>query len=144
MDVRIDPAREEDSPAIVALLAQHQLPCDGVRDRIDSTVVARDDGRVVATAALEIYGDGVLLRSVAVAPDVQGRGVGRDVIRAVLRMAKQRCAPAAYLLTTTAPDYFPRFGFERIARTDVPPLVRTSIEFTSACPATAVVMRCRL
>jgi len=45
------------------------------------------------------------------------------------------------LLTTTAADFFPKFGFEPIARADVPASVQSSIEFTSACPATATVMR---
>ena len=38
-------------------------------------------------------------------------------------------------LTTTADGYFPRFGFERIERSQVPATVRESVEFTSACPA---------
>jgi amino-acid N-acetyltransferase len=46
-----------------------------------------------------------------------------------------------YLLTTTAERYFPKFGFERIERRDVPETVQASVEFTSACPASAVVMR---
>lgn len=144
MHIRIEPAAADDAPAIVALLIQHRLPADGVGNRIDTTVVARHDGRLVGTAALEPYADGVLLRSVAVAPEYQNCGVGRDLMSAALRLARDRSATAAYLLTTTAPDYFPRFGFERIERTDVPPLVRASTEFTSACPASAVVMRCRL
>jgi amino-acid N-acetyltransferase len=45
------------------------------------------------------------------------------------------------LLTTTAERYFPRFGFERVDRKDVPESVRASVEFTSACPSSAIVMR---
>ena len=45
-----------------------------------------------------------------------------------------------YLLTTTAEDFFPRFGFSRITRQEVPESVRASVEFRSACPASAVVM----
>jgi amino-acid N-acetyltransferase len=49
-----------------------------------------------------------------------------------------------FLLTTTAEKFFPRFGFEQIAREDVPPSVQASVEFTSACPTSAIVMRKRL
>ena len=49
--------------------------------------------------------------------------------------------PSIYLLTTTAERYFPKFGFEPVARADVPATVQTSIEFTSACPSSATVMR---
>jgi N-acetylglutamate synthase-like GNAT family acetyltransferase len=38
-------------------------------------------------------------------------------------------------------DYFPNFGFEKIDRSVVPKSVQASVEFTSACPSTAVVMR---
>ena len=65
----------------------------------------------------------------------------RDLTHAAIRLAKELNVPALFLLTTTAERYFPQFGFERIARTDVPATVQTSIEFTSACPASAAVMR---
>ena len=45
-----------------------------------------------------------------------------------------------YLLTETAAEFFPRFGFRPIARDTVDPAVRASVEFTSACPDTALVM----
>ena len=50
-------------------------------------------------------------------------------------------APQAFLLTTTAERFFPKFGFERIERTDVPASLQASIEFRSACPSSAIVMR---
>ena len=144
MNARIDAATADDLPLVLALLEQNRLPVDGLRDHIATTLVARREGRVVGSAALETYADGVLLRSVAVAPDQQHRGLGDELTRAALRLARTLRAPAVYLLTTTAEAYFPRFGFERIGRSDVPAAVQTSVEFTSACPASAVVMRLQL
>jgi amino-acid N-acetyltransferase len=46
-----------------------------------------------------------------------------------------------FLLTTTAEDYFARLEFERVTRAEVPPGVANSLEFTSACPASAAVLR---
>lgn len=143
-DAIIERARPEDAAAVLRLLETNQLPVDGVRERIDTTMVARVQDRVVGSAALETYADGVLLRSVAVAPERRGRGLGRDLTGAALRLAEGLRAPAVYLLTTTAESYFPKFGFERIARDQVPPGVQASIEFTSACPSSATVMRKRL
>ena len=37
-----------------------------------------------------------------------------------------------------------RFGFEQIDRAQVPPSLRESEEFQSACPASAIVMRKQL
>jgi amino-acid N-acetyltransferase len=91
-----------------------------------------------------MYADGALLRSVAVAPALQGHHLGRELTGAAIRLAEERRVPAIYLLTTTAERYFPKFGFERIERGDVPATVQASVEFTSACPASATVMRKRL
>ncbi len=95
----------------------------------------------MGSAALEVYADGALLRSVAVAPELQRGGVGRQLTEAAIARARELRMPALYLLTTTAEMYFPRFGFERIERSEVPESVRASVEFTSACPASAIVMR---
>ena len=77
----------------------------------------------------------------AVAPELQGHGIGRELTDAAIRLADDLHLPAIYLLTTTAERFFPKFGFERIARADVPASVQASVEFTSACPSSATVMR---
>jgi amino-acid N-acetyltransferase len=144
MDTRIERARPEDTPDILRLLERNHLPLDGLLDHLTTTVVARQRERVIGSAALEVYPDGALLRSVAVAPDAHGLGLGHALTGAAIGMAEDVGAPAIYLLTTTAERFFPKFGFERITRVEVPASVQTSIEFTSACPASAVVMRKRL
>ena len=141
MTTTIERAGTADVPAILALLEQNRLPLDGLTDHVATALIARVDGRVVGSAALETYADGVLLRSVAVAPHLQHQGLGRQLTDAALRLASEMHAPAVYLLTTTAERYFPKFGFERVSRADVPPSIQRSIEFTSACPSSAIVMR---
>jgi len=140
----IDRAVSDDYEVIVRLIEAQHLPVEGLRDHLGTTLVAREDGVIVGSAALEVYRDGALLRSVAVAQARQGTGVGRDLTDAAIGLAQALHVSALYLLTTTAERYFPRFGFERIDRTDVPPSVQASVEFVSACPASAVVMRKRL
>ena len=140
----IEPARLTDVDDVLRLLAEQQLPPDGLVEHAATLLVARDDGRVVGSAALEIYPDGALLRSVAVAATLQRQGLGRKLTEAAINLAEACRAPAIYLLTTTAADYFPRLGFERIARADVPATVQSSVEFTSACQSTATVLRKRL
>jgi amino-acid N-acetyltransferase len=146
----IETAQARDLPAIRQLLERLALPLDGVdecvaRDDAAATmVVAKEGAAVVGTAALELYADGALLRSVAVDPLQQGRRIGHALTEEALRLARDRGVDAVFLLTTTAERFFPKFGFEPIARDDVPASVRASIEFASACPASAVVMRKRL
>jgi amino-acid N-acetyltransferase len=137
----IDRARASDAEAVLGLLRQNHLPIDGLTEHLATTFVARQDERVTACASLEVYPDGALLRSVAVSAALQGRGLGQALTAAALRLAEELNLPAVYLLTTTAEGFFPKFGFERIERQAVPQSVQTSIEFTSACPSSATVMR---
>jgi amino-acid N-acetyltransferase len=144
MDTQIERARSEDIHDVLDLLTANHLPLDGLREHLDTLLVARHDGRVVGSAALEMYPDGALLRSVAITPALQRRRLGRDLTEAALHLARERQVAAVFLLTTTAERYFRKFGFERITRDEVPSSVQASIEFTSACPSSASVMRKRL
>lgn len=141
MQATIDRARPDDLQEVLALLTENHLPLDGLTDHLATTLVARHDGRIVGSAALEVYPEGALLRSVAVAPRLQHQRLGRALTDAAISLAEERHLPAVYLLTTTAAEYFPKFGFTRVERADVPSSVKGSIEFTSACPASAVVMK---
>ena len=71
----------------------------------------------------------------------RGTGLGVRLTEAAIARARAGRVPALYLLTTTAERFFPRFGFTPITREDVPDSVRSSVEFQSACPASAIVMR---
>jgi amino-acid N-acetyltransferase len=140
----IEAAKEQDLREIHALLDRLHLPLAGVDDHVQTLLVARNGGQIVGTAGLELYADGALLRSVAVDPGRQGRQLGSELTNAALRLAEARGVEAVFLLTTTAERFFPKFGFEQITRDDVPASLRASVEFQSACPASAVVMRKRL
>ena len=138
------PARQSDLPAVRQLLAAQHLPLDGIDAHVETMVVARDNDAIVGAAAVELYADGALLRSVVVSPAAQGQGLGRRLTEAALNIATRHEAKTAFLLTTTAERFFPRLGFEQISREDVPESVQASVEFQSACPASATVMRKRL
>jgi amino-acid N-acetyltransferase len=137
----IESAKDRDLPEVRSLLQRLSLPLDGVDEQVKTMLVAREDGHVVGTAALELYEDGALLRSVAVDPRQQGKRLGHELTEAALRLAAAHSADTVFLLTTTAERFFPKFGFEPIARDDVPASVQASVEFRSACPASAIVMR---
>lgn len=51
---------------------------------------------------------------------------------------------AVYLLTETAAEFFARLGFRPIRRAEAEPAVGASVEFTTACPASATCMRLSL
>jgi amino-acid N-acetyltransferase len=141
MRAHIERATDDDGPAILQLLSTSGLPVDGLLDHLDTAFVARVDDCVVGCAALEVYRDGALLRSVAVDAQLRGRGLGRDLTQSALALAHSLRLPAVYLLTTTADRFFARFAFSVITRDHVPPTVQQSVEFRAVCPASAVVMR---
>lgn len=129
-----------DWPQIVALLKSVDLPIDGLQEHQETTLVLRTGNKIVGCAALELYDSFALLRSVAVAKSCQGNNMGQDLTKACLDLARDRGVKQIYLLTETAGKFFPRFGFRPIGRGDVPAAIQESVEFTSACPASALVM----
>ena len=137
-------ATPEDWDGIERLLTDRHLPPDGARDHLSGFVVATNGAALLGCAGIERYGDVGLLRSVAVIENVGGRGVGADLVRAMLDRARALGLREIYLLTTTAAGYFPRFGFETIEREALPPALEASEELRGACPTSAVAMRLTL
>jgi amino-acid N-acetyltransferase len=137
-------AQPPDRSAVEALLAAAGLPTEGVDEHLDSFFVEDDGGRVVGAVGLELYGEDGLLRSVVVAGSARGAGLGSTLTRRALDEARARGVRTVYLLTTTAEAFFPRFGFERTTREDIPERLQASRELRGACPSTAVAMRLRM
>jgi amino-acid N-acetyltransferase len=140
-EIEIDPATDNDIPAIESLLTACNLPLDGVRDLVDEFVVARSNGRVVGVAAVEPCGAYGLLRSAAVDQSMRGRGVGRALIQRLIADAEAKGYRALYLLTMTAENYFPAFGFIVTAREAAPVEIQATSQFKDICPSSATVMR---
>lgn len=137
---KIRGAAPSDLPRIERLLTSSDLPLAGVKDALPTFLVAEAGTDIVGVAGLEVCCDNALLRSVAVAPEYRSKGVGRALVMQLIGNAESRGLRALYLLTTTAEQYFPSFGFQKISRDAVPADVRETAEFTTACPASATVM----
>lgn len=97
-------------------------------------------GAPAAYGGLEVYGAHGLLRSLVVAADRRGRGQGREMAEALINEARARGLTRLWLLTTTAPDFFAKLGFQRAERGSAPAAIAASTEFASLCPASAVCM----
>jgi amino-acid N-acetyltransferase len=138
--MRIDRATADDVPAVERLLADAGLPLDGAADALSLGVVGRDGARVVAASAIERYGPSGLLRSVVVADDMRGTGLGRQIVAAAEQLAREAGIGDLYLLTETAADWFPRLGYEVVDRAVASAAVGASIEFTTVCRDTGVPM----
>jgi amino-acid N-acetyltransferase len=140
-DLVVAAAEPRDLEAVLGLLEAATLPRDGVAEHFGEFLVARGPGEVVGCVGLERYGPAGLLRSLAVAPPHRGQGLGRLLAQRMVEAARRRGVARLFLLTETAPDFFPQFGFVRIERADADPAVQTSVEFRTACCQSAVCMR---
>jgi amino-acid N-acetyltransferase len=139
--VELRTAAKEDLPEVLALLERAGLPTAGVAESFSHFIVAESESKLVGVVGLELYHGSALLRSAAVEESWRGSGVGKVLVERALDVARERRIEDVYLLTTTAEQYFPRFGFTCVCRDDVADEVRASIEFRTACPASAVAMQ---
>lgn len=137
-------ATNRDFDAVATLLSKSDLPLDGVKENFSDFVVAEDRGEIAGAIGLEKYGSVALLRSAVVSPRHRGTGVGRKLVERLLERAERDGIEELFLLTTTAEEYFPRFGFSRTTRSAVPDALKASAEFQGACPDSAVVMKRRV
>jgi len=82
--------------------------------------VYESDGRVVGAAALNIcWEDLAELRSLAVHPDYNGRGVGRDLVLACLDEARRLGIRKVFALTYKQ-AFFEKLGFSVIEKSQLP------------------------
>ncbi len=139
--MRIERATAADVPAVEHLLEDAGLPLEGAAAALSLGVVGRDRRRVVAAAAIEQYGSNGLLRSVVVEHELRGAGVGRSIVAAAEQLARDEGVRDLYLLTETAPDWFPRLGYEVVDRAVAAAAVGESVEFTTVCRDRGVPMR---
>jgi len=140
--MNIRPATSQDFEAVHHLLLEAGLPTEGLEDQFGPAyAVAVDGDRVIGAAGVERYGDSGLLRSLVTAPERRGEGIGLALSRDRLSWAAKEGIGNVYLLTTTAADWFPRLGFARVARRDLPAEIQGSREASGVCPSTAVAMR---
>ena len=68
------------------------------------TFVVERDGRPIGTARLHAEGDGAGIYGFAIHPDLQGRGIGRDVLSRLCRLARTGGAKAVNLEVATDND----------------------------------------
>ena len=117
--VIVRPAIETDLTAISQLIAPYVaegLLLERTYDELDewkgSFFVAELDGRVVGCAALEVYSRKLAeIRSLAVAKDAQGLGIGKLLVTACVRLAQERNILEVMAITASE-EFFKTCGFD--------------------------------
>ena len=139
-EVTLRRATSADLGAVQSLLSDNTLPLEGVSMDLNDFLIAESGGDLAGVIGMERYGAYGLLRSAAVRRDLKSRGIGRKLVDRLLALAREQGVSDLYLLTTTAEEYFPAFGFKIVPRSAVPGALSASAEFQGACPDTAIVM----
>ncbi|PPK93475.1 amino-acid N-acetyltransferase [Kineococcus xinjiangensis] len=127
-DVVVRRARTRDVPAIRSLVETyaHQrilLAKEVITlyEAVQEFVVAEIDGRVVGCGALHVLWEDLgEVRTLAVSPDVRGRGVGHAVLNALLERADDLGLDRLFCLTFET-AFFAAHGFSEIEGTPVSP-----------------------
>jgi N-acetylglutamate synthase-like GNAT family acetyltransferase len=127
---------------IRALLEAEGLPTNDLSNfDLQFLVVCDESDKITAAGGLQWCGKKTaLLRSVVVAPDARGTGLGQRLLKALECAARAGEAAQLVLLTLTAVSFFERQGYRVIDRRSVPDDVQATAEFKSLCPASAICM----
>ncbi len=140
-DLEIREATNDDKNSVQALLSEVKLPVESVHSGITKFFVGSLESKLVAVAGFEFYGDDALLRSVAVRPNLQKKGLGDQLTDWMIQEAKKQGIKHIVLLTETAEKFFARKGFAVIDRKSINnDAMKKSSEFAFACPTSAVCM----
>ena len=136
------PLPSGEHPALAAVLGAASLPAEDLGEPGREFFAFRDPrGTVVGYGGIEVLGRDALLRSVITVPEMRGRAYGAALVDRMLALSLRRGVQTVYLLTTTAVPFFERLGFTAIDRAEAPPAIAATREFTTYCPASAVLMR---
>jgi amino-acid N-acetyltransferase len=137
--IEITAARPEAGPAIAALLREAGLPHEDIGPHLGHFLVAREgSGAVVGAIGAEVHAPDALLRSLVVATDQRGAGLGGELLRRMEAEAAAWGVKRWWLLTTTAEAFFSARGFVVSGRAEVPAVIRGTRQFSGGCSAGAV------
>ena len=131
---------EESFQAFRSLLKSSNLAVDDLDFKKDLLVGYVEDGVMVGTGGLELYGEYGLLRSLSVKLGTRGKALGTAITEYLIEQAKKRNLKGIYLLTETAHGFFLRKGFNDVSRDAVPQPLKASSEFSYVCGPSAVAM----
>jgi len=125
--MKVRNARIRDAKAICSLInfyAEHDKmlfrSMAEIYENLQTFLVAERDGRLIGCCALEvIWSDLAEVKSLAVAADERGKGVGMALVAAAVDQARQLGVPRVFALTLE-PKFFERAGFAVVKKEELP------------------------
>jgi N-acetylglutamate synthase-like GNAT family acetyltransferase len=112
--VEIRPAARQDVRQMVAVLDGCDLRSEDICADDTFYLVATLDDRIVGTVGIEnAAGSAVLLRSLAVLPELRSKGIGARLMSEITSQARTS-ARTIYLFSTGAGDYYQARGYVEV------------------------------
>lgn len=96
-----------------------------------------DDQGPIGFVGIEGDGDDRLLRSLVVLPSRKRQGHGGLLVAHAEAHARRDGVKRLHLLTTTVADFFRGRGYHPAERSDAPPAIAGTAQFSSLCPGSA-------
>lgn len=140
MDINIRKAKKSDLADIIKLLKNNNLPTVDIPDSSIQLYIGSYNDETIGIIGIEIYEKIGLLRSLAVQDSFKKLNVGTKLINKLFDQKKQNNIKDVYLLTETAEDYFTKFNFDKVDRSNIPDIIMETSEYKDICPNSAVVM----
>lgn len=134
--VTFRPARAKDARAIRRLI--YRVSINPIGLAWQRFLLAVDESEnIIGCGQMKPHADGSReLASIAVVPEQQGRGIGREII---LRLLENEPLPVYLTCRSSLGTYYTRFGFERVSPENMPPyfsrIARLASFITSVFPA---------
>ena len=132
--------RQPPAASVRALLERSGLPFADIGECTEHFFVCGPVETPAGVIGLELLGPDALLRSLAVDPGHRNNGCAGALVAAAESHAQGHAARRIYLLTETASAFFERRGYCVVSRESAPERIRQTSEFSSLCPASAVLM----
>ena len=138
----IQQAKRTDFSDIKALLNAVDLPTSDIRDEmLQHFLIMRQNGQLSGVIGLEIKEEYGLLRSLAIHPDFQMLGYGKELVVAMEEWAINNELLALFLLTESMPQFFKTMGYKRVDRESVPFAITQTMQFTEICSDSATAFK---
>ena len=131
--IEIRRATFKDLPQVIGVLAKVGLPIEGVTEHIKHFFIAENYGDLVGVSGIQVLSNAGLLRSTAVVSGFRNKGVGKMLVDASLKHAKELGLNDLYLLTTAKKNYFAKLGFSEVKQDVIPESVQNTLEYRELC-----------
>lgn len=140
MTIQAIPVAQGQWPRLRDALKSSNLPSDDIELPGRTFFEFQQDGLTVGWGGFEKHGADGLLRSLVVETTLRSKGIGVAALQLIERIASEHGIDRLHLLTTTAPGFFQRSGYEVYERGSEPVLISKTEQFKGLCPGSACYM----